>query len=85
VGHWHERRHFGIPINERAACFVDTVELYANAVSSLAAKLAEVDLDAKGLTDFRDYLATYAQSRAFAGVPPDAGADRDDRARHQRH
>jgi len=53
---------------QRESWFVGTVELYANAVSSLAAKLAEVDLDSKGLTDFRDYLVTYAQSRAFVGL-----------------
>jgi DNA mismatch repair protein MutS len=53
---------------QRESWFVDTVELYANAVSSLAATLADVDLDSQGLTGFRDYLGAYVRSPAFASL-----------------
>jgi len=48
--------------------FVDTIDQYTSATSSLAVTLAEVDLESPGLTGFRDYLGTYVRSPAFVAL-----------------
>jgi len=50
---------------QREIWLVDTAELYANAVRSLAAQLAGLELDSSGLRSFRHYLEAYVHLPSF--------------------
>jgi hypothetical protein len=51
--------------SQKKAWFLDAVEIYGEAVISLADDLSHVDLQARGLLAFRDYLTGYVQSDRF--------------------
>ncbi len=55
-------------IYQRECWFLDTIGLYTNAITSLAASLAEVELNSGGLIGFRDYLVDYGRSQAFLAL-----------------
>jgi len=48
--------------------FVDTVEIYCDAVTCLMHDLSLVDLKSWGFVHFRDYVATYTQSEGFTSL-----------------
>jgi len=48
--------------------FVDAVDLYCGAVSSLARELAQLELRSRGMRGLRGYLAEHVASRAFTGL-----------------
>lgn len=50
---------------QKQAWFLDAVDIYCNAVNSLAAELAASDARSRGLLAFRDYLDAYVSSVAF--------------------
>lgn len=62
---------------QRESWFVDTVERYTKAASSLSSGLAGLDLASRGLTRFRDYLADYVQSAAFVALVAETQQVRD--------
>jgi DNA mismatch repair ATPase MutS len=53
--------------------FLDAASVYRQAVVTLADALAAMDLGSRGFAGFRQYLAHYAQSAAFAGLTADIG------------
>ncbi len=57
--------------HERERWFLDAADTYAEAVGELASSLADVDLHSRGLTRFRDHLAGYVASPAFAALIAD--------------
>jgi DNA mismatch repair protein MutS len=57
--------------------FLDAVATYCQAVRSLAADLAGLDLRSRGFRWFRDYLGGYAQSEAFRSLAADTQAVSD--------
>ena len=57
-----EKLHYRL---QKQAWFLDAVEIYCEAVRSLAEDLAERDVTSRGLQGLRDYLADYAASRAL--------------------
>ena len=48
--------------------FLEAADVYRDAVSTLAAALAELSPASRGFTAFRRYLADYTQSEAFTGL-----------------
>jgi DNA mismatch repair protein MutS len=54
--------------------FLDAVGIYCHAVSSLADELAVLDVESSGLLGFRDYLAAYTRSEAFAALASETRA-----------
>lgn len=48
--------------------FLDAVEAYCGAVDRLARELAALELKSHGLSAFREYLTSYAESGAFASL-----------------
>jgi DNA mismatch repair ATPase MutS len=48
--------------------FLDTVEIYCEAVNCLVHDLTLVDLKSRGLLDFREYLTNYARSERFISL-----------------
>src|SRR6266508_4269575 len=53
---------------------LDAVGIYCQAVGALADELAVLDLESSGLVGFRDYVADYTRSEAFAGLASQAQA-----------
>src|SRR6266508_1055672 len=53
---------------------LDAVGIYCQAVGALADELAVLDLESSGLVGFRDYVAGYTRSEAFAGLASQAQA-----------
>ncbi len=51
--------------------FLDAAGIYCRAVAALAGALAAVDLGSRGFIAFRQYLAAYTESAAFAGLVAD--------------
>ena len=54
--------------------FLDAVGIYCQAVGALADELAVLDLESSGLVGFRDHVAGYTRSEAFAGLASQAQA-----------
>ena len=48
--------------------FLDAVGIYCDALSALADALAATELQSRGFTAFRDYLAAHTRSRAFTDL-----------------
>ena len=48
--------------------FVESVEIYCDAVNCLAQDLSRADPTSRGFVRFRDYVATYAQSDGFTSL-----------------
>lgn len=48
--------------------FLDAVEIYCDAVSSLAEELAHLEVDSRGFRMFRGYLRGYTESDGFASL-----------------
>ena len=61
--------------------FLDAAAIYCDAVRTLAAGLADLPVASRGLRAFRDYLAAYAESPAFARLAADTAARKDDLAK----
>lgn len=57
---------------QRESWFIDTVQTYGEAVTTLASGLADLDLGSRGIARFRDYLANYVQSTAFRALVGEA-------------
>ena len=53
---------------QQQAWFLDAVEIYCEAVRSLAAELGELDVASRGFQGLRDYLAGYAASGRFTSL-----------------
>ena len=53
---------------QKASWFLDAVEIYCDAVRSLAAALSLVDVKSRGFLAFRRYLATYVDSESFRSL-----------------
>jgi DNA mismatch repair ATPase MutS len=53
---------------QQQAWFLDAVEIYCDAVRTLAAELAERAVTSRGLDGFRSYLADYAASERFTSL-----------------
>jgi len=53
---------------QKQAWFLDAVDIYFDAVESLASEIARFDLRARGLLAFRDYLVKYTRSERFNNV-----------------
>jgi DNA mismatch repair protein MutS len=51
--------------------FLEAADIYRQAVSTLAAALAELSPGSRGFTAFRRYLADYTHSEAFTGLAAD--------------
>lgn len=60
--------------------FLETVEVYCQAVTHLATDLAVAPLQSRGLRAFRDYVAAYAASPAFLALLAETKQVRDDLA-----
>ena len=60
-----EKLHYQL---QKQSWFLDAVEIYCDAVHSLATDLSELVLGSRGLQGLRDYLAGYAASESFASV-----------------
>ena len=56
---------------QKEAWFVDAIEIYHEAIASLAGDLAHSELGSQGLKRFRGYLADYARSPAFTSLVTD--------------
>lgn len=56
---------------QRNSWFLDAVETYYAAISALLRTLSEANLGSRGLLDFRDYLASYADSDRFEELAAD--------------
>jgi len=50
---------------QKEAWFLDAVDIYCDAVPSLADELGSLELGSRGLRGFRDYLGDYTRSNAF--------------------
>lgn len=66
---------------QREGWFLDAAGIYCDAVRSLAAGLNEPAMTSRGLTAFRDYLATYIASAAFSRLASDTKDRKNDLAR----
>jgi DNA mismatch repair protein MutS len=53
---------------QRERWFLDAVDMYCQAVASLAGDLAPLDLGSDGFLAFREYLAGYTRSAAFTSL-----------------
>ncbi|HEY7622245.1 MAG TPA: hypothetical protein VH834_20915 [Solirubrobacteraceae bacterium] len=60
-----EKLHYSL---QKQAWFRDAVEIYCNAVRSLAEALAQRDVTSRGLRGLRDYLADYAAAEPFTSL-----------------
>jgi DNA mismatch repair protein MutS len=69
-----EKLHYPL---QRQAWFLDAVELYCEAVRSLADELVSVDVCSRGFQGFRDYLAEYAGSERFTTLAAETRALKD--------
>ena len=58
---------------QKESWFLDAARLYCQAVRALTDALTGIDLRSRGLTAFREYLAAYARSDAFAGLDAEVG------------
>lgn len=65
--HYHRERHF-----------LNAVEQYCAAVTSLASGLAETEVRSRGLRGLRDYLASYVGSEAFTTLQAETGRLEDE-------
>jgi DNA mismatch repair protein MutS len=50
---------------QQQAWYLDAGQIYCNAIESLLRDLSSMELAARGFTDFRSYLAAYAESPSF--------------------
>ena len=66
---------------QKQSWFLDAVEIYCEAVRSLAADLAECALGSRGLQGLRDYLAGYHASERFTSLAAGTMALKDALAR----
>jgi DNA mismatch repair protein MutS len=66
---------------QKQSWFLDAVEIYCEAVRSLAAGLAECALGSRGLRGLRDYLDGYVASEQFASLAAGTEALKDALAR----
>ena len=66
--------------HQREGWFLDAAAIYCDAVRSLAADLAARPFTSRGLTAFRDYLAAYIASAAFARLAADTADRKSDLA-----
>jgi DNA mismatch repair protein MutS len=62
---------------QQEKCFLDAVEVYCDAVASLARDLTLADLGSHGFLAFREYLVDYTRSSAFTGLTADTKALKD--------
>jgi hypothetical protein len=53
---------------QKEAWFVDAVDIYCAAVTSLLRDLSLVDLKSRGFSAFRDYLSKYTQADGFTSL-----------------
>lgn len=60
-----EKRYYR---HQKEVLFLDAVDAYCGAVTSLARDLGVADLRARGLLSFRDYLTDYAKSDRFTSL-----------------
>ena len=67
-------------VHQREGWFLDAAAIYCEAVRSLASNLASWPITSRGLLAFRDFLASYVASAAFAGLASDTTARKDDLA-----
>jgi DNA mismatch repair protein MutS len=66
---------------QKQSWFLDAVEIYCEAVRSLATDLAASDLSSRGLRGLRDYLAEYGASERFTSLTAELTALKDALAR----
>jgi len=66
---------------QKQSWFLDAVEIYSEAVRSLAADLAACELSSRGLRGLRDYLAEYDASERFTSLTAEIKALKDALAR----
>ncbi len=59
---------------EKQAWFLDAVEIYCDAVRTLATELAERELASRGLTGLRDYLEAHVASAPFRSLATETKA-----------
>jgi DNA mismatch repair protein MutS len=59
---------------QKQAWLLDAVEIYCDAVHSLAEELADHSVTSRGFTGLRDYLAEYAVSEAFSSLAAETQA-----------
>jgi DNA mismatch repair protein MutS len=69
-----EKLHYQL---QKQSWFLDAVEIYCEAVHSLAADLTERALSSRGLRGLRDYLAGYAASESFTSLAAGTRAVKD--------
>jgi DNA mismatch repair protein MutS len=50
---------------QKQSWFLDAVDIYCDAVASLARSLSGLDLESRGFAGLREYLSSYSQSAAF--------------------
>ncbi len=62
----------------RERWFLNAVERYCDAVTSLASGLAETEVRSRGLRGLRDYLASYVGSEAFTTLQAETGRLEDE-------
>lgn len=65
---------------QKQAWFLDAVEIYCQAVSSLASDLSQTDLQSRGFLGFRDYVSNYVRSVPFATLLSDTNKRKADLA-----
>lgn len=80
------RQHLGLAEEQRYAYkkerwLIDAVEIYCDAVFSLARALADLDLDSDGLRGLRDYLAGYSAAEPFTSLVAETQSVREGLAR----
>jgi DNA mismatch repair protein MutS len=61
-----------------ARCFLGAVEIYCEAVERLSRSLCALDVKARGLRAFREYLAEYAASVSYRNLVAEAGKLKSD-------
>lgn len=66
-----ERLHYPL---QRQAWFLDAVEIFCEAVRSLAEELASLDVASRGVRGLCDYLAEYAASERFTSLEAETQA-----------
>jgi DNA mismatch repair protein MutS len=62
---------------QKEAVFLDTIEDYLDATSSLAAELSKLTLRSQGMVDFRNYITNYANGQEVAAMRSELEAVRD--------
>ncbi len=53
---------------QKESWFIDAVDIYRQAVASLADALCHIEVGSRALLEFREHLAAYLESRIFQGV-----------------